>query len=98
MLINCSHEYVFSPYSHANRIVNEPNTHDEPYGYEVGDDPFDTHGHGDYPYLLIYFSVVSFTTLMAFHFRFDNRKLSEVLYHQRLTALQLEDELMKMRR
>ena len=42
-----SHEYIFSPYSHANLIVNEPNTHDEPYGYEVGDDPFDTHGHGD---------------------------------------------------
>ena len=41
------HEYIFSPYSHANLIVNEPNTHDEPFGYEIGDDPFDAHGHGD---------------------------------------------------
>ena len=46
------HEYIFSPYSHAKLIVDEPNTHDEPFGYENGDDPFDTHGHGDWPYLL----------------------------------------------
>ena len=92
------HEYIFSPYSHANLIVNEPNTHDEPYGYELGDDPFDTHGHGDLPYLYLLAGIIGFTTTMAFHFRFDNRKLSEVFYHQRLTALQLEDELIAMRR
>ena len=93
-----SHEYIFSPYSHANLIVNEPNTHDEPYGYEFGDDPFDTHGHGDMPYLMLYVAVMAFTTTMAFHFRFDRRKTSEVMYHQRLTALQIEDELVNMRR
>ena len=81
-----SHEYIFSPYSHANLIVNEPNTHDEPFGYELGDDPFDTHGHGEMPYLVLFCAVVGFAHLAAFHFRFDNRKLSETFYHQRLTA------------
>ena len=75
------HEYIFSPYSHANLIVNEPNTHDEPYGYELGDDPFDTHGHGDKPYIYIFVGIVAFTTMMTVHWRFDNRKLSEVFYH-----------------
>ena len=79
-------------------IVNEPNTHDEPYGYELGDDPFDAQGHGDLPYLYIFIGSVAFITTMCFHFRFDKRKTSEVFYHQRLTALQLEDELVKMRR
>ena len=91
------HEYIFSPYSHANLIVNEPNTHDEPYGYEHGDDPFDTHGHGDWPYLMIYFGTVAFMTVSLAHFRFDNRKTSEVYYHQRLTAFQLEDEILALR-
>ena len=81
------HEYIFSPYAHANLIVDEPNTHDEPFGYELGDDPFDTHGHGDWPYLLIYGGAIAFTSILAFHFRFDRRKTSEVFYHQRLTAL-----------
>ena len=92
------HEYIFSPYSHANRIVDEPNTHDEPYGYEFGDDPFDTHGHGELPYLMLFVGGIAFTHILAFHFRFDNRKQSEVFYHQRLTAMQIEDEILKMRR
>ena len=71
--------------------MNEANTHDEPYGYELGDDPFDTHGHGDMPYLMLYMGIIAFTTTLAFHFRFDRRKTSEVLYHERLTALQIED-------
>ena len=93
-----SHEYIFSPYSHANLIVDEPNTHDEPYGYEIGDDPFDAHGHGDYPFMVIFAGIITFCTTIAFHFRFDNRKLSEVLYHQRLTAFEIEDEIAKLRR
>ena len=67
--------------------MNEPNTHDEPYGYELGDDPFDAHGHGDMPFIMLYFGIIAFTTTLAFHFRFDRRKFSEVLYHERLTAL-----------
>ena len=93
-----SHEYIFSPYSHAKLIVDEPNTHDEPYGYELGDDPFETHGHGDLPYLIMFVGVIAFTHTWMFHFRFDRRKTSEVFYHQRLTANQIEDELVDMRR
>ena len=78
--------------------MNEANTHDEPYGYELGDDPFETHGHGDLPYLYLFFGIVAFTHTVLFHFRFDKRKTGEVYYHQRLTAFQLEDELVKMRR
>ena len=79
-------------------IVNEPNTHDEPYGYELGDDPFDGHGHGDWPFMMLYFGITAFVTTLAFHFRFDKRKTSEVFYHQRLTAFQIEDELVALRR
>ena len=94
-----SHEHHFSgAYAHANRIVDEPNTHDEPFGYELGDDPFDTQGHGDYPYLMLWFGTIAFTSMLAYHFRFDRRKTSEVYYHQRLTALQIEDELVSLRR
>ena len=92
------HEYIFSPYSHANLIVNEPNTHDEPYGYEFGEDPFDAHGHGDMPYLMIFAGSITFISMINMMFRFDKRKTSEVLYHQRLTALQIEDELVAFRR
>jgi len=61
--------------------VNEPNTHDEPYGYEFGDDPFDTHGHGEMPYLLLFAGMTAFVTILTSHFRFDKRKTSEVFYH-----------------
>ena len=93
-----SHEYIFSPYSHAQLIVNEPHTHDEPFGYALGDDPFDSHGHGDMPFLMLFMGTIAFTSVAAYHFRFDKRKISEVLYHQRLTAFQIEDELVSMRR
>ena len=33
-----SHEHYFSGYAHSHRIVDEEKTHDEPYGYEMGDD------------------------------------------------------------
>ena len=33
-----SHEHPFSGYAYAHKIVEEHNTHDEPYGYENGDD------------------------------------------------------------
>lgn len=98
LIVLHSHEYIFSPYAHAKLIVDEPNTHDEPFGYELGDDPFDTHGHGDMPYLMLMTGIMTFTSVWAFHFRFDKRKTSEVFYHQRLTAFQLEDELIALRR
>ena len=50
------------------------------------------------PYLMIFMGTITFVSVLAMHFRFDKRKTSEVFYHQRLTALQLEDELVAMRR
>jgi hypothetical protein len=64
----------------------DPKVHDEPYGYELGDDPFEEQGQGDYPWLLIFVGIISFVHFTHAHFRFDRRKTGEVLYHQRLTA------------
>ena len=93
-----SHEYTASPYAHAKLIVDEPNTHDEPFGYEIGDDPYDTMGHGDLPLMYLFCGIILFCHVVSAHFRFDNRKFSEVLYHQRLTAFQIQDEILKLRR
>jgi hypothetical protein len=48
--------------------------------------------------MMLYFGITAFVTTLAFHFRFDKRKTSEVFYHQRLTAFQIEDELVALRR
>ena len=75
----------------------DPKVHDEPYGYEVGDDPFEEQGAGDYPWLLLFIAFITFAHFSNAHFRFDNRKTGEVLYHQRLTAFQIEDEIRNIR-
>ena len=36
-----SHEHPFSSYAHSHSIYEEQNTHNEPYGYEIGDDVSD---------------------------------------------------------
>jgi hypothetical protein len=84
--LNCSHQHIFTSYSHGHSFEEEHNVHDEPYGYELGDDPFEPQGQSDYPYLLIFVAGVAFTTFAHSHFKFDRRKVGEVLYHQRLTA------------
>jgi hypothetical protein len=93
-----SNQIIFTSYSHGHDFEEEVGIHDEPYGYEVGDDPFDPQGHGDYPYMILYVAAVSFAHFMYSHMRFDRRKIGEVLYHQRLTAFQLEDEIKRLRR
>ncbi len=55
--------------------------HDEPYGYELGDDPFEEQGQGDYPWMLLFAGIIVFTHFCHAHFRFDRRKTGEVLYH-----------------
>ena len=75
----------------------DPKIHNEPYGYELGDDPFEEQGQGDYPWLLLFVGIISFVHFTHAHFRFDRRKQGEVLYHQRLTAFQIEDEIRKIR-
>jgi hypothetical protein len=52
----------------------------------------------DYPALIIFFAIATFTFCMEAHFRYDRRKLGEVFYHQRLTANQLEDEIKELRK
>ena len=36
------HAYPFSGYPDFNNIEDEPGLFDEPYGYEFGDDPFES--------------------------------------------------------
>ena len=88
-----SHQHIFSSYAGGHSFEEEANTHDLPFGYELGDDPFEAQGQGDYPWLLIFVGIISFTHFCHAHFRFDRRKVGEVLYHQRLTAFQLEDAI-----
>ena len=92
-----SHGHVFSGYAFAQTFEEDPKVHDEPYGYEIGDDPFEEQGQGEYPYLLLFVAVISFAHFCHAHFRFDRRKTGEVLYHQRLTAFQIEDEIRRIR-
>ena len=81
------HQHIFSGYPGGHVFEEETRVHDEPYGYETGDDPFDPFGNGDYPLLLVFTGTIAFCHLAYAHFRFDRRKTGEVLYHQRLTAL-----------
>ena len=93
-----SHQQIFSSYAHGHNFEEEANVHDLPYGYELGDDPFEAQGQGDYPWLLIFVGIIGGVHFMHAHFRFDRRKIGEVFYHQRLTALQLEDAIKANRR
>ena len=88
-----SHQHIFSAYAGGHSFEEEHNVHDKPYGYELGDDPFEAQGQADYPWLLIFVGIVSFVHFSHAHFRFDRRKIGEVFYHQRLTAFMLEDEI-----
>ena len=69
-----------------------------PYGYELGDDPFDASGSGDYPLLILFVAGIAFVHFAHAHFNFHRRYIGEVLYHQRLTALQIEDEIRARRK
>mgnify|MGYP001166983553 CR=1 FL=1 len=37
-----SHQQIFSSYAHGHNFEEEANVHDLPYGYELGDDPFES--------------------------------------------------------
>ena len=75
------HQHIFSAYPGGHTFEEETRVHDEPYGYELGDDPFDPHGNGDYPALIVLAGIFAFAHLTWAHFRFDNRRTGEVLYH-----------------
>lgn len=94
-LIN--HEHIFSCYGGGHTWEEEANIHDLPYGYEVGDDPFEPNAN-EYPFLLVFVAATAFIHFCSSHFYFNKRKTGEVFYHQRLTALQLEDEIRARRK
>ena len=81
LIASFSHTHIFSSYSHGHSFEEEHNVHDEPYGYELGDDPFEPQGQGDYPWMLIFVAGVTFVNFTHSHFKFDRRKIGEVLYH-----------------
>jgi hypothetical protein len=99
LVVIFSHQHIFSGgYSHAATWEEETHAHDEPYGYEYGDDPFDPQGQADYPYMLLFWGIIGLIHFTHSHFKFDRRKIGEVLYHQRLTAFQIEDQIKALRK
>ena len=48
--------------------------------------------------MLLFIAVISFVHFSHAHFYFHRRHIGEVLYHQRLTALQIEDEIRDRRK
>ena len=52
----------------------------------------------NYPLVLFVFGATIFAHFSYAHFRFDSRHDGEILYHQRLTGQQLEDEIRRIRR
>ena len=86
-----------TPFPGGHQYKDEPRISDEPFGYEVGDDPFETQGQSDYPAVIILFAILSFVHFIHSHFKMDNLKVGEILYHQRYTANQLEDEIKRLR-
>jgi hypothetical protein len=46
----------------------------------------------------LFAGVICFVHFTHAHLRFDKKKTGEVLYHQRLTAFQIEDEIRRIRK
>ena len=91
------HAFPFSGYPDFHNIEDEAGLFDEPYGYEYGDDPFETTGKTHYYLLLVSFGMFSLAHFFFSHFRFDNRNQAEVMFHQRLTADNIEERIRKIR-
>lgn len=49
------------------------------------------------PYLHLFFGFTMLMYVASFMLKFDNKKRAEVLYHTRLTANQIEDEIRELR-
>lgn len=76
-----SHTHAFSSYAGGHSFEEEANVHDLPYGYEVGDDPFEPSGQGDYPWLILFIAGIAFVHFSHAHFHFHRRHTGEVMYH-----------------
>ena len=55
-------------------------------------------GQLDYPMFLVFWGIIFLIHFTHSHFKFDRRKIGEVLYHQRLTAFQIEDQIKALRK
>ena len=86
-------EQVLSSHPGGHLSYEEEFTHDEPYGYEIWDDPFDPTGKLTFPLLLFVFGTIFFIHFNFVHFNFLRAKKSEIWMHQRLTAGMLEDKI-----
>ena len=73
--------YAFSGYPYFHDIPDEAGLYDEPYGYETGDDPFETTGKASYVLLLVTFGFVFLAHCSNAFFSFNNRKTGQVLVH-----------------
>ena len=84
------YEHIVSGYE-GGHAVDEDQLFDEPFGYEQGDDPFDTQGKADYPFLLAFFGAIMLIHFNHWLFTFDKSDFGGKLYHQKLVADELED-------
>ncbi|CAI2380548.1 unnamed protein product [Moneuplotes crassus] len=94
----CHPEQIFSSHAGGHLTYEEEFTHDEPYGYERGEDPFDPTGNGVLPLLLFFCGGALFIHFNFVHFNFFRVKKSEIMMHQRITAGMLEDKIRHYRR
>ena len=92
------YEHTVSGYEGGHSVHHDHGLYDEPYGYEFGDDPFETTGKMDYPLLLIFFAMVIFVNCTVWIFRFDKINAGHMLYHQKLVADELESKIRELRR
>ncbi len=91
-------EHIFSSHSGGHLTHEEEFTHDEPYGYARGDDPFDPTGNLVYPLLLLVLGGAMFIHFNFVHFNFFKVKKSEIWMHERITAGMIEDKIRHYRK
>ena len=91
-------EQVLSSHIGGHLTHEEEMTHDEPYGYVVGDNPFSATAKLEMILMAIVIGGVTFFWFNFAHFNFRKYSKSEHWMHQRLTAGMLEDEIREFRR
>eukprot|EP00826_Nyctotherus_ovalis_P009625 TRINITY_DN12546_c0_g4_i1.p1 TRINITY_DN12546_c0_g4~~TRINITY_DN12546_c0_g4_i1.p1 ORF type:complete len:202 (+),score=51.82 TRINITY_DN12546_c0_g4_i1:192-797(+) len=92
-------EHMFSSSGHMNRIEDEEYMHEQPYGYLVGDDPFErntTHNLHGMKVLLIYLAVWMFVSMSKIDY--GGKRKAPRLTHAILTGSMLEGKMREVRR
>ena len=91
-------EQFLSSHIQGHLTHEEEFTHDEPYGYELSDNPFEPTGNFTYPALILFFGGLFLIHFNFTHFNFIKTKRGEHYMHQRITAGMLEDEIRRIRK